>query len=130
MKKLTGVLLVVPFALAGCGGSAVEGAYETCSAEHEERQKDATDAQGGNVISLEDEGETILISGDGQFLTTALRVFACVSDETGAPASLQQKVESTSGADGRQSDTFDDIEVSWSYTASGDGSFDAVFEKR
>lgn len=128
MRTITGVLVVSAFALTGCGASPLESAYETCSAEHEERQDAGDDAAGGNVISLEDDGSTVLINGAGNFLPSALRTFDCMAEETGAPASLKQKVEQTSGVDGRQSDDYDDVELSWSYSATDDGSFDAIFE--
>lgn len=129
MKKLTGVLLFSALALTGCGGNAMESAYDTCAAEHKQRQDDGEDAQGGNVISLEDDGETVLIAGDGNFIGAALNAFDCMAEETDAPASLDQKVSSTSGMDGRQSDTYGDVEVSWTYSATDSGSFEAAFEK-
>jgi hypothetical protein len=129
MRKTTGALLLV-LALSGCGGeSATESAYETCLAEHQKRQEAHEDAAGRTVIELADDGDTILISGDQTFVPAALRTFDCVAEETDAPASLEQKVGSTSGIDGRQSDTYGEIEVSWSYSAGDNETFEAAFER-
>lgn len=124
---MTGVALLAVL-LSGCGTSTTEAAYETCNAEYDKAREAGEAAVGSRVLELADDGETILISGSGQHLRSAIDVFTCIADETGAPDSLIQKVENTSALDGRQSDEFDGMEVSWSYSAGDDGSFDVVFE--
>lgn len=126
--KTTGVVLGLAFLLTACGSPALESAGETCLSEHEQRQNSGEDSAGTPAISIEDDGDAVLIAGSGNSVQTALRVFNCMAKETEAPASLDQKVSSTTGADGRQSDTYDGIDVSWTYSAVDPGSFEAVFE--
>lgn len=60
------------------------------------------------------------------------KVFSCVCDKLDMPSSVSNKMNGTRMVDGRQSDTWKDIKVTWSYTPSSDsnwgGELDVTFE--
>src|SRR5690349_20290998 len=128
MKFLTGAVLLA-LLLASCGGPSLADARDTC----EPRLK-AEVTSGGYVntdgyFSLD--GDVLTVqqpeSGDAQ-TGFAFDGAQCVIDETGGPSSIGSKIRSTRGIDGRQSDTYGNLEVSWTYDA--DSGLQVIFEPK
>lgn len=122
MRKMTRALgvAVLLAALSACGGGGLESAHDACV------ERDSEYAQ---VMDVSDDG-TVLIDGTGSDgePATAMDAFSCLSDETGAPDSLAQKVNNTRSMDGRQEVDYDDVAVSWSFKGGDEPSFSATFE--
>ena len=79
------------------------------------------------VYLLGDEGRTLTVeapSGSMGSLISGLTV-ACVLDETNAPDSMASKLKQTSALSGTQEESWDDIDVTWTFNASV--GFNAVF---
>lgn len=119
MKKLITIagasaLLVT---LSGCAGSfdTFQKAYEACLTP--------------TGITVSDEGKTLVINGMGEDSYGAtIYDTACVLSEIGTPTYILSNMETTNSLMGRQSDTFDGIDVSWSYHP--DNGLDVVVNKK
>lgn len=73
---------------------------------------------------VEDGGETLLLEGikGGKAFDDAV----CVLTQLDTPSSTTSKIDSTTALMGRQSDTWDDYEASWTY--SPDAGLDMIVE--
>ena len=123
------ILLCV--ALSSCGGggatstpdeapsdepttTALEDASAVCADEEVGNPLDPDNSKPASTyITVEDEGQTLLVQGGDQFSTPA--VGFCVLDALDAPASTTSKIEGTTAMMGRQTDEFDGYEITWSY---------------
>lgn len=130
-----GLTAVTALGLAGCGGSdseeskaskpsVLEAAYSTCVDDmgtlSAEDSPTGTSISPKDLMSLGDDGESITISnessatgGFGDTLTAA--AVSCLIGETDAPDSLGSEIEQTSAMMGRQSESWDDLTLEWSY---------------
>ena len=139
MVRVAGVV-VVGLLLAGCGATGGEASEEPTALEKAHK---ACLGKLGKVLADNEDAapaeEYLRLGADGKSLTVqtaepvgeissvyALAGTACVLDETGAPSSVGTKIDSTTALMGRQSDSWDGLEVSWSYHP--DNGLDAVFE--
>jgi hypothetical protein len=52
----------------------------------------------------------------------------CILDQTDAPPSIEQAMSSSTALSGRQSDTYAEIKVGWSFNGSRPSSFEASFD--
>jgi hypothetical protein len=119
MKKLITIagasaLLVT---LSGCAGSfdTFQKAYDTCLTP--------------TGITVSDGGKTLIINGQGEDSYGAtIYDTACVLSAVGTPTYILSNMETTNSLMGRQSDTFDGIDVSWSYHP--DNGLDVVLNKK
>ena len=119
MKKLITIagasLLLV--SLTGCVGSfdTFQKAYDTCLTP--------------TGITVSDGGKTLIINGMGEDSYGAtIYDTSCVLNAIGTPSYILSSMETTNSLMGRQSDTFDDINVSWSYHP--DNGLDVVVNKK
>jgi hypothetical protein len=90
-----------------------------------------TAAEECGVPEPEDLGTTLVADMAGNDLGSGELAFAdiqCLLEATGAPASVEAKMGETRALDGRQEDSWGDIEVSWSYHP--DQGLDVIFELR
>jgi hypothetical protein len=119
MKKilaLTGAALLA-VSLTGCVGQfdAFQKAYDTCLTP--------------TGITVSDGGKTLIINGQGEDSYGAtIYDTACVLSAVGTPTYILSNMETTNSLMGRQSDTFDGIDVSWSYHP--DNGLDVVLNKK
>jgi hypothetical protein len=149
-KRGSGVAAAILLALilAGCGGGSQDpGAAKNSKAASklapvlDKCQDTISEAVGGlkggevhttgEFISLSDGSlliETPSPQGDRMSLI-ALIAAECVLSETNAPGSVRQAIESTTGMDGRQSETYGDYKVSWSYSGADPAHFEAAFDE-
>lgn len=90
------------------GGTPIEDAAESCE----------SDVPGTSAV-VGDEGESLTIAVSGNALTSSsgdgLDQTRCLLDELEAPDSMRSKIDSTTAAQGRQEDSWDDYEASWTY---------------
>ena len=103
--------------LTGCVGQfdAFQKAYDTCLTP--------------TGITVSDGGKTLIINGRGEDSYGAtIYDTACVLNAIGTPSYILSSMETTNSLMGRQSDTFDDINVSWSYHP--DNGLDVVVNKK
>jgi hypothetical protein len=78
-------------------------------------------------IELVDDGHTIIVDGEGAEESGApIEAIASLIKALEMPTSIVTKIENTRALDGTQSDSWDGIEVSWSYHP--DSGIDMVFE--
>ena len=137
-RSLLAVIAATVLGLTGCGGdddggsddstteenSTADGlrdAYEKCS---ETLRSELTAEFGADstpldeVFRLEDseESPTILVNPPTGSLATPFIYDAvvCVLDETGAPATVEQKLGASNAMSGPQSETYDGITFDWS----------------
>jgi hypothetical protein len=67
-------------------------------------------------IKLVDDGRTIIVDGEGAEQSGApMEAIASLVTALEMPTSIVTKIENTRALDGTQSDSWDGIEVSWSY---------------
>ncbi len=67
-------------------------------------------------IELVDDGRTIIVDGEGDEQSGApMEAIASLVTALEMPTSIVTKIENTRALDGTQSDSWDGIEVSWSY---------------
>lgn len=71
-------------------------------------------AEAPEVVAVLDGGDSLAVAGGGQ-MDVATKATTCVLDELDAPESVRTKVFDTSAIQGRQSDSFDGWQVSWTY---------------
>jgi hypothetical protein len=131
MKGVLGVVLLA-VALAGCGGqghqasSSEDASKDAGPTALEQASSDCGGKPVGNplltrglktkaakFLTVEDDGQTLIVGGGDQY-DTAQAGF-CVLEELDAPASTVSLVESTNSTMGRQTDSWDGFEASWSY---------------
>lgn len=115
--------------------TALEAAYDVCGPRVEEAMasaygEDAPDVD--DLISLEDDGTSIIVStpepGGELMSASAIVATKCVLEETDAPATIFASMGTTTAMSGRQSESYDDIDVDWSYAAGYDAAgFNATF---
>lgn len=130
--------------LAACGGDAdeepaapktsvLEQAYEPCRQQAEDTLAEIqTDTVAEDVIRLEDDGTTVIVStpepGGEIASSLALDTARCVLDETDAPATISEKMGTASAVSGPGEDSYDGISAEWSYAAGvGNAGFNAYF---
>ncbi|AIY17742.1 hypothetical protein GUY44_06910 [Pimelobacter simplex] len=89
-------------AVALTGGTDLKDVAATCEI-----------SEAPEVVTVGDGGDSLTV-GDGQ-AEVANKASTCVLDELDAPDSVRGKVLDTNAAQGRQSDSWDDWEVSWTY---------------
>lgn len=130
--------------LAGCGTAPEDTplgkAHEKCSDEVADGLGEDSQYETSQFVALEDEGRTLSIGAPSNeeegdvgeatgnlysVITGSLTV--CTLEELDGPDSVLSKMESTTAMMGRQSDDWDDFEVSWSYHP--DNGLDATFEQ-
>lgn len=144
MRGLTGSLAVAAaLALTACGGEeptkkadekpVFSAAFETC---HERTERGiagtdlADDLNLDEKFRLGDEGNSVTVTGFGgtqAAVLTNIMAVMCVAGETDAPDTLTSKIEQTRPVDGKQSETWGDVEMSWSYDAKT--GLSAIFER-
>lgn len=114
-KYLIAVPLAGVLVLAGCSApfTVFEDAVSECG-----------NPQG---ITLGDDGTTLTIDmmGEAEYTGASYGDVECIVDAVGTPAYIKDNIWATNALAGRQSDTFDNITVSWSYHP--DNGLDAVF---
>jgi hypothetical protein len=119
MKKilaLTGAALLAVI-LTGCVGQfdTFQKAYDTCRTP--------------TGITVSDGGKSLIINGTGEESYGAtIYDTVCVLTEVKVPSYIISNMETTNSLMGRQSDTFDGIDVSWSYHP--DNGLDIVLNKK
>lgn len=140
----TFVAVEVATLVAGCGTDPQDmplgKAHETCKGEVDDALDEDSEFKDTKFASLEDEGRSLSIGApsveeDGEVgeLTSDLysavtaTLTACVLEDLDGPDSILRKMESTTAMMGRQSDDWDEYEVTWSYHP--DNGFDATFEQ-
>jgi hypothetical protein len=66
---------------------------------------------------ISDEGHSLTIESKGEDDISGLDYEAlfCIMDELGAPKAVTSHMEQTTSMDGRQTETWDDITISFSY---------------
>ena len=124
MKKLlaalgAGALLI---SLTGCGTPPpppfllFQKAYDTCGTP--------------SGVTVSDEGTTITIDGNGDYQSYGADIYdiACVLSEVNTPTYIISNMDTTNSLMGRQTASFDGIDVSWSYHP--DNGLDIVLHKR
>ena len=128
MKLLTGAALLA-LALSGCGGPSLADAQTKCERDLKEEVTDAGYVNSDGYFSLD--GDVLTVRqpepGDSQTLF-AFDGAKCVINETGGPSSIGSKIQTTKGIDGRQSDTYGNLEVSWTYDP--DHGLQVIFEPK
>jgi len=111
------VLIIGALGLTGCAGKfdTFQKAYDKCGA-----------PQG---ITVSDEGKTITLNGMGEddYYGADLYDVVCVIEAIKTPSYIISNMETTNSLMGRQTATFEDIEVSWSYHP--DNGLDIVYHK-
>lgn len=120
MKKLitVGAVVALTVSLAGCSTSytGFQDAVDLCAASNGVLVSD-----GGNTLSVDMMGEEDYVgAGYGDVL--------CIIGAVETPSYIISAMESTRALDGRQHDTFNDIDVSWSYHP--DSGLDIVYHKK
>lgn len=130
--------------LAACGGGTddkpaapetpvLEQAYEPCRQQVEDTLAGMkTDTVAGDIIRLEDDGTTVIVStpepGGDIASSLALDTARCVLDQTGAPATISEKMGTASALSGPGKDSYEGISAEWSYAAgAGNAGFNAYF---
>jgi hypothetical protein len=112
-------LLALPIggviALTGCSApfTVFEDAISTCG-----------NPQG---VTLGDDGSTLTIDmmGETDYSGSSYNDVECIVDAVGTPTYIKDNMWATNALSGRQTDTFENITVSWSYHP--DNGLDAVF---
>jgi hypothetical protein len=120
MKKLFAVtaasLLLV--SLTGCAGSfdLFQKAYESCGTP--------------TGVSVSDEGKTISIDtvGETDYSGADFADAVCIINAVKTPSYILDNMDTTNSLMGRQTDTFDGIDVSWSYHP--DNGLQVVYHKK
>ena len=97
----------------------LDAAVSSCAAEMD----DVADAH--LYMQVGDEGRTLTLDGSTS-TEQSVRTGECLLAALDAPASVVSKVESTTAMMGRQTDSWDDLTLTWSYHP--DSGFEAVFE--
>jgi hypothetical protein len=77
-------------------------------------------------ISMGDHGRTLSLGTDSLFVGDEVATAHCVLEELDVPSSTRQLIEETTAMMGRQTDSWEDIEISWSYHP--DNGLSAVIE--
>lgn len=120
VKKLLALSAVGLLALSmtGCAPEqfkTFQEAYDTCGSP--------------SGITVSDQGKTIVIDGQGEedYYGASIGDIACVINAVNTPSYVISNMETTNSLMGRQSATFDKIEVSWSYHP--DNGLDIVYHK-
>jgi hypothetical protein len=140
LPMVTGVVGVVLGVAATSGvTSALDGAEEREAAEaaaaaEEAQQAVLTDAmtscdvKDGNAgVRVGDEGRTLTVDHKGgeDFTGASSDDLFCIVAALGTPSSVVSHMEQTTSMDGRQTESWDDVTVSWSYHP--DRGMDSVF---
>ena len=76
------------------------------------------------MMSGDDDSLSADITYDGIDDTKASKAYECLVNELGIPSSTANKIDNTRTLDGMQSDTWDKIKVTWSYSADMDSDLD------
>ena len=76
------------------------------------------------MMSGDDDSLSADITYDGIDGTKASKAYECLVNELGIPSSTANKIDNTRTLDGMQSDTWDKIKVTWSYSADMDSDLD------
>lgn len=76
------------------------------------------------MMSGDDDSLSADITYDGIDDTKASKAYECLINELGIPSSTANKIDNTRTLDGMQSDTWDKIKVTWSYSADMDSDLD------
>jgi hypothetical protein len=114
-KAIIALPIAGVLALTGCSApfTTFEDALSTC----------------GNPsgVTVADEGMTLTIDmmGDEDYSGAGIYDIECVIDAIGVPAYIKDNIWATNALAGRQTDTFENITVSWAYHP--DNGLDAVF---
>lgn len=120
MKKYIALVAAgaVALTLTGCAGSfdLFQKAYDTCGAT--------------SGVSVSDNGTTISVDtmGEEDYAGATYDDLVCVIDAVGTPSYITNSIMSVRALDGRQTQEFDGIEVSYSYHP--DNGMDIVFHKK
>jgi hypothetical protein len=133
MPLITGIVGIV----IGAAGSGIAFSAAASSQEASEKAAAAAEAQSAedakstlfleSVQSCSVSGSQVEIGDDGYSMSVDMKgkkdygagldasEVWCIVDKLGTPESIKAVMEQTRALDGRQTDSFDDIEVSWSY---------------
>ncbi|WP_350348659.1 hypothetical protein ABIQ69_01645 [Agromyces sp. G08B096] len=124
--------LLIGLALGGVVGGVI-GSTTTSARVDAQRSAEATEAEaaaselfrgavracGANqsYALVEDDGRTLTLEHEGEEDSAGLDASEvwCIVEELDAPAAVISHMEQTTSMDGRQSEAWDNIEVSWSY---------------
>lgn len=140
-------------ALAGCGDDSTSNsadeqteptqdapsplaeAYDVCGPQVEEGMTSLGDDAPAldEVIRLVDDGDGIIVTtpepGGDIASVLAFTATTCVLEETGAPETIAANMEATTAASGQGRESYEGIEVQWSYVAGvGNAGFNATFD--
>lgn len=142
--SISAVMIAAALLSSSCGGGQekpaepapppLQAAFDACHQEIvDELAGIDTDTQAEEFIQLEDDGATLIVNtpdpGGDILAAMALDTAECVLEETGAPASIADKMGNTSALSGPADDEYDGISVEWSYAAGvGNAGFNAYFE--
>lgn len=120
MKKLVATFGVVTLALSltGCAGgfSTFQDAQTACGSP--------------SGVSVQDNGKTLAVDmmGDEDYTGASYDDVLCIVTQVGTPSYIKEAMWATRALDGRQSDEFDGISVSWSYHP--DTGIDILYHKK
>ena len=120
MKKSAALVAsgLLALTLTGCAGQfdLFQKAYDTCGT--------------SSGVSLSDNGTTISVDtmGEEDWSGATYSDLVCIIDAVGTPSYINENIMSTRALDGRQTQEFDGIEVSYSYHP--DSGMDIVFHKK
>lgn len=110
-----GLTLAITLPLAHSDGG---GSTSAADSPHSEVLAVAAEACGSpDGVSLEDNGTTLAFDhrGEDEFTGGAIADIRCVFTELGMPSRVATHMGQTTSMDGRQSATWDGLEVQWSY---------------
>lgn len=112
------VSVVAVLGLTGCAGSfdLFQKAYSSCGSP--------------SGVSVSDEGKTISVDtiGEEEYSGASYGDLVCIIDAVGTPSYINDGIMSVRAMDGRQTQEFDEIIVSYSYHP--DHGMDIVFHKK
>ena len=111
---LTGLVVLVAVIVAGL-------AYLT----RDTRLADASqECRTGGAVSLEDDGDTLVLDGDGSNQEQNFAAIDCLYKSLDIPRSMQTEMGQTTSLMGRQTATHEDLDYSWAYHP--DNGFDLI----
>lgn len=120
--------------VVGVGGTiAVSAVATAASSSPADAPKDSrissayNRCHGSYGMTLEDDGKTLVLDTKGSKDASGASsdAYSCVLAQLNAPKRVQSHMEQTTALDGRQSESWDGVDLSWSYHP--DRGLDAIF---